>query len=316
MPLVQADKIEIDRANVYPLPEADLALSEHLLPGNTALTSISLRRCGVAAEGVRSLLAGLVGNATLRKLDLFGNATAGDAACAHLGDALASDDTAKALQVRGHTRARAASRWLLLCDATLTLVNDPQVLDLRRCAVGDAGATALAKALHLNGSLRLLNLARNGVGRHGARELGDALRVNTALAALDLQHNALGNGVSLLAEGVEENGTLQRLDVAGNAVGNAAADALGRMLAGSCLRSFRAAGNAFLEPAAGALARGVAHAEFLVHLDLSGNFIGHRGAMALGDALPRCTTLATLNLDNCDIADEGVVRRRVPHRAL
>lgn len=66
-------------------------------------------------------------------------------------------------------------------------------LSLDRCRLGDAGAAALAAALHhplpASRALRSLSLATNGIGDAGARALAAALRSNRALRHLDLADN-------------------------------------------------------------------------------------------------------------------------------
>ena len=51
--------------------------------------------------------------------------------------------------------------------------------------IGDQGATAIAKALEVNGALTELELGVNKIGPSGDTAIAEALRVNGALAKLE-----------------------------------------------------------------------------------------------------------------------------------
>ena len=67
-------------------------------------------------------------------------------------------------------------------------------LDLGFNGIGDRGATALASALASNGTLRTLYLSGNVIGPAGSKALALALKSNdrTKLAVLHLTGNSLG----------------------------------------------------------------------------------------------------------------------------
>ena len=50
--------------------------------------------------------------------------------------------------------------------------------------IGDQGATAIAKALEVNGALTELSLGSNRLGDQGATAIAEALKVNGALTSL------------------------------------------------------------------------------------------------------------------------------------
>ena len=50
--------------------------------------------------------------------------------------------------------------------------------------IGDQGATAIAKALKVNGALKELVLNANSIGPSGATAIAEALKVNGALTFL------------------------------------------------------------------------------------------------------------------------------------
>jgi len=52
--------------------------------------------------------------------------------------------------------------------------------------IGDQGATAIAKALEVNGALTVLRLSDNNIGTSGATAIAEALKVNGALKLKEL----------------------------------------------------------------------------------------------------------------------------------
>ena len=91
-------------------------------------------------------------------------------------------------------------------DSTLTY------LDLSNNNIGDAGATALATALHTNISLTALSLYNNNIGDAGATALATALHTNTSLTTLDLRYNNIGAaGVNTLMIALQTNTILRLL---------------------------------------------------------------------------------------------------------
>ena len=81
--------------------------------------------------------------------------------------------------------------------------------------IGDAGAAALAEALHTNASLTNLDLRGNDVSAVGAEALAEMLRMNATLTSLDLGFNSTGadlenfveteTGVAALIEALRAN---------------------------------------------------------------------------------------------------------------
>merc|ERR1711959_316203 len=66
-----------------------------------------------------------------------------------------------------------------------------QRLDLARNSITDAGARALALALHLNSSLEYLNLESNVVAEKGGKALCEMVASNNRLSYLNISHNAI-----------------------------------------------------------------------------------------------------------------------------
>jgi len=81
----------------------------------------------------------------------------------------------------------------IIIAAILKAADSPVTrLDLARNQIGDAGAKALALALHENSTLEYLNLEGNMVGDKGGAALRDAVRMNKSLQYLNLKDNSIG----------------------------------------------------------------------------------------------------------------------------
>ena len=61
-----------------------------------------------------------------------------------------------------------------------------QIDEFGRGGIGDAGASALGKALSINRTLKVLDLRSNDIGHLGASALAAGLEVNRTLAELNL----------------------------------------------------------------------------------------------------------------------------------
>eukprot|EP00808_Paulinella_micropora_P031760 g27270.t1 len=74
--------------------------------------------------------------------------------------------------------------------------------------IGNAGATAIAKALQVNNSIRSINLNANDIGDEGAKAIGLALQVNNTVQTLDLDGNKIGpDGAKAISKALEVNST-------------------------------------------------------------------------------------------------------------
>ena len=90
-------------------------------------------------------------------------------------------------------------------------------LSLGRISIGDAGAVALAQALHHNSTLKNLYLSNINISDAGAVALALALHHNSTLKLLDLSNNNINDaGAVALAHTLHHNSTLERLYLYGN----------------------------------------------------------------------------------------------------
>ena len=82
--------------------------------------------------------------------------------------------------------------------------------------ISDAGAAAIAQALHHNSTLKELDLS-NSISDAGAVALAQALHHNCTLKDLNLSNNRISDvGVVALAQALYHNSTLKMLDLSGN----------------------------------------------------------------------------------------------------
>ena len=95
------------------------------------------------------------------------------------------------LTVNGDNEAKDLSQLLVeYPDLINSAVNDD---DLHCSGISDAGAVALAQALHHNSTLTVLDLSNNSIGDAGEVALAQALHRNSTLTRLDLSNNSIGD---------------------------------------------------------------------------------------------------------------------------
>ena len=164
-------------------------------------------------------------------------------------------------------------------------------LDLSYNKIGDEGATALAKALEGNTTLKKLILFSIQISDEGATALAEAMKGNTTMQTLYLSFNQISDkGATALAKAMKGNTTLQKLDLGSNQISDEGATALGQALMGNTT---------------------------LQRLYLYKNKISDEGATALVQAMKGNTTLRHLHLGDNEISDEGATAlARLLHRML
>ena len=212
------------------------------LPSLTPLTELNLGSNGIGARGVEALARALGANDCLLELNLGCNPL-GLAGARALGGALEVGDDGGGGDGGGGgcgggggggggsgggsggdaQRARGA------CSL--------ERLFLPLCALGAAGAAALAPALSTNTRLQTLNLADNKLGAAGATSLAEHLAGNVALTLLNLGSNGVGDeGAAAFARAfgpsVHRGGVLRDLNLDANGIGVPGAEALGAALKG------------------------------------------------------------------------------------
>ena len=181
-------------------------------------------------------------------------------------------------------------------------------LTLYKYNISDAGATALAQALHRNSTLNTLSLSHNNISDVGATVLAQALHRNSTLNTLSLSHNNISDvGATALAQALHHNSTLNTLDLSHNNISDVGATDLAQALHhNSTLNTLDLSHNNISDVGATDLAQALHHNSTLNTLDLSHNNISDVGATDLAQALHHNSTLERLDLDgNVGIGEEG-----------
>ena len=168
--------------------------------------------------------------------------------------------------------------------------------------ISDAGATALAQALHHNSRLWELDLSNNSVSGAGATAVAQALHHNSTLQKLDLSNNSVSDaGVTAVAQALHHNSTLRILDLSNNSVSDAGATAIAQALHhNSTLFQLDLSNNSVSDAGVTAVAQALQHSSTLEKLDLSNNSIGDAGATALAQGFHQVSRLCGLNLSGND----------------
>ena len=188
-----------------------------------------------------------------------------------------------------------------------------KVLHQSRCylpntKISDAGATALAQALHHNSTLQQLHLSNNGISDAGATALAQALHHKSALQELHLSNNSISNaGATVLAQALEHNSTLGVLDLSNNSISDTGVTALAQAIHhNSTLRMLHLSNNNISDAGATALAQAIHHYSALRMLDVSNNSVSDAGATAIAQVLHHNSTLWKLDLSNNSITYVGM----------
>ena len=96
-------------------------------------------------------------------------------------------------------------------------ITELKELHLYNNSISDAGAVALAQALHHNSTLERLHLSDNSISNAGAVALAQALHHNSTLKELHLSNTSISDaGAVALAQALHHNSTLERLGLFGN----------------------------------------------------------------------------------------------------
>ena len=181
-------------------------------------------------------------------------------------------------------------------------------LDLSNSRISDAGVIALAQALHHTSTLTWLNLSNNSISDAGAEALAHALHHNSTLTWLDLSDNSISDaGAVALAQALHHNSTLIRLYLSYNSISHVGAVALVEALHHNSTLTRLYLSNNIISDGAAALAQALHHNSTLTWMNLSNNNISDAGAEALAQALHHNSTLTGLNLSNNSISDAGAV---------
>ena len=241
-----------------------------MLAQNDTLAVLDLGRCEITATGVAALVKPIsrrASSSALQTLDISGGGedriAIGDDGATAVAGALSANETITELRLGcqeiGAAGAAAVAAMLQANRALRTLV-------LERNAFGPEGAAAVAGPL-AESPLTALNVARCKIGAAGATALFQSLRANASLVELNVcgddtfgsmggwgeqeaNNDGFGDaGAQQLIEILQVNSTLRKLDVRKNGITKAVCDQLTEVLVA---RSEGAATRAAAEAAAAA----------------------------------------------------------------
>jgi hypothetical protein len=254
---------------------------------SSALRSLHLPKCGIAATGAAALAAALMKRPTMRSISLSGNPlldegvtqlAAGLGACvglAHialanvqLSNAAAAGALASAvsgmkflrsLVMTDHRFGDAAMSTVVdaatTCPALVELFLGVHVRPLPRGAFSDATVASMAALVRSSASLRGIDFCGCGLTSGNAAVLADAA-ATSGLDTVQLCHNAIGDGGAVAWAAVAmDSGTLRHLELAGNQLGEMGALAMAEALAAPwcALRALSLQGNPIPAAAAAAI---------------------------------------------------------------
>lgn len=172
------------------------------------------------------------------------------------------------------------------------------------------GASALAKAFRLMGSLEEVHMPQNGINHSGVTALASALRHNPELRVLNFNDNTFTKrGTLAMAQALKHLRNVEVINFGDCLVRSEGALALAAVLREGLpvLTELNLSFGEITEAAALVVAQSVAEKSNLEKLDLNGNCLGEEGCEALRDALElkdKGELLASLSDDEGEPDDE------------
>ncbi|XP_075940979.1 ran GTPase-activating protein 1-like isoform X2 [Anarhichas minor] len=150
------------------------------------------------------------------------------------------------------------------------------------------GATALAQAFQLMGSLEEVNMPQNGINHPGVTALAKAMQHNAGLRILNLNDNTFTEkGAIAMAQALKHLRSIQVINFGDCLVRPAGAIAIAETVSEGLpiLKELNLSFGEITEEAALAVAQAVKNRDQLEKLDLNGNSLGEDGCKALKDAM-------------------------------
>ena len=290
-------------------------LSQAVVTGG--LTKLSLAKNKLGEEGTKFLCDALVGNNTLKELDLSGDTSlrdtvsniGGTAGAKHVANMLLVNGALTRVNVRhnsiaGDGAARLAAA--VLGNLKIEMFNEIPIkemransfteLDLKGKVVGVEGGMVVAGLMPVMGALTKIDVSWNIFGPEDAKVFADALRVNGALTSLDLSNNALcgvtsrggtytAEGITAIADALRVNGGLTSIDVRRNKIaGDGAVQLAAAVLGNLKIEIFNKIPIKEMR------------ANSLTELDLKGKYVGVEGGMVVAGLIPVMGALTVTNL--------------------
>nr|XP_061805246.1 ran GTPase-activating protein 1-like isoform X1 [Nerophis lumbriciformis] len=172
------------------------------------------------------------------------------------------------------------------------------------------GATALAQAFQLIGSLEEIHMPQNGINYPGVAALATAVQHNPNLRTLNLNDNTFTHvGATAMAKALKHLQSIQVINFGDCLVRPAGATAIAKTVSEGLpiLKELNLSFGEITEEAALAVAQAVKNKKQLEKLDLNGNYLGEDGCKALKDymeGINMAELLASLSDDEGEPEDE------------
>ncbi|KAK5850516.1 hypothetical protein PBY51_001391 [Eleginops maclovinus] len=169
------------------------------------------------------------------------------------------------------------------------------------------GASALAKAFQLMGSLEEVHMPQNGINHAGVMALASAMRHNPELRVLNLNDNTFTKrGTLAMAQALRHLRNVQVINFGDCLVRSEGAIALAAVLREGLpiLKEINLSFGEITEGAALVVAQAVKDKPDLEKVDLNGNCLGEEGCEALREAMEKGDMLASLSDDEGEPDDE------------
>ncbi|XP_054616016.1 ran GTPase-activating protein 1a isoform X2 [Dunckerocampus dactyliophorus] len=172
------------------------------------------------------------------------------------------------------------------------------------------GATALAQAFQLMGSLEEIHMPQNGINHPGVTALAMAVQHNPNLRTLNLNDNTFTEkGAIAMAKALKHSRSIQVINFGDCLVRPAGATAIAETVSEGLpiLKELNLSFGEITEEAALAVAHAVKDKDQLEKLDLNGNYLGEDGCKALKDLMEgmnMAELLASLSDDEGEPEDE------------
>lgn len=188
-----------------------------------------------------------------------------------------------------------------ICDS-----NSIVHLDLSNNDITPEGFIKISKILSYHPSLTSIDLSsyeglhRNRMSTNGAAALSKAVKNNKILQFLNISGTSLGEGIELLAAGLENNHSLVSMDLSNNSIQGRHIEKLSKVLVSTSLKDLNLASNKIADEGCEYLANMMIGAYDagcpLVKFNLSSNQITHKGAGKLFHALRLNGFIKTFNI--------------------
>jgi Ran GTPase-activating protein (RanGAP) involved in mRNA processing and transport len=300
------------RSVAPPAPKAELTAS-------SSLTSLDLSENAITSEGAAALAKAAEWSA-LSTLQIGDNAIGAPGAAA-LAMLLSASELLTSLNLRSNSIGdNGASALAAAMKSSRGLLE----LDVADNHITFKGARDLGSSLG-KGVIRTLTLGGNPLGVRGVRAVATAMARCGSVTALDVGSTNCGPiGLADVLEAMERCPGVSYLNLEQNALGCQGAERMGAAMRGATTRALKTlvlhdnalgdkgatcVADALGRPSAAPMAGGSVRPSRagITSLDLSNNDLTAAGAEACANALGRCTTLASLALQQNDIGLKGLV---------